>query len=267
VATYAIGDIQGCMTSLERLLARLPLAADDRLWLVGDLVNRGPRSLDVLRWARGQGARVTAVLGNHDLHFLGRVAGTAAAKRRDTLDALLAAPDLEALCDWLRAQRLVHVEAGRLLVHAGLHPRWSAARARALAAELEVGLRASTWKRWLALLDGPTPRWHDDLDSGPRIRALLAYFVRVRTCAADGTPNPDFDGHPVDAPRGYVPWYALPDAAWADHEVVFGHWAALGLDLGARHIATDSGCVWGKRLSAVRLEDRAVFQVDAADRG
>ncbi|MCE9580689.1 MAG: symmetrical bis(5'-nucleosyl)-tetraphosphatase [Deltaproteobacteria bacterium] len=264
MALYAIGDVQGCMTSLERLLARLPLTADDRLWLVGDLVNRGPRSLEVLRWARGE-PRVTVVLGNHDLHLLGRIAGTAAAKRRDTLDSVLAAPDIEALADWLRAQPLIHVEAGRILVHAGLHPRWSATTARALAAELEAGLRAPTWKRWLAQLDGATPRWRDALTGAERVRGLLSYFVRVRTCSPDGAANPDFDGHPRDAPKGFAPWFALPEPAWGDHEVVFGHWAALGLDLGKRHVATDSGCVWGKRLSAVRLDDRAVFQVNAAE--
>src|SRR5450432_4875479 len=125
MATYAIGDIQGCMTTLERLLARLALGPADRVWLVGDLVNRGPRSLDVLRWAIGMGERAVVVLGNHDLHLLSRAAGASKAKKRDTLDDVLAAPDLGALCDWLRTRPLIHVDAGHVMVHAGLHPRWS----------------------------------------------------------------------------------------------------------------------------------------------
>src|SRR5688572_27562554 len=142
MALYAIGDIQGCMDSLERLLAAIDYQRGrDRLWLVGDLVNRGPRSLDTLRWARDQGDSVVAVLGNHDLHLLARAAGTADAKRRDSLDDVLAAPDCDELIDWLRARPLLHVEDGHVLVHAGLHPRWTVARASALAGELEAGLR------------------------------------------------------------------------------------------------------------------------------
>jgi len=266
VATYAIGDIQGCMSSLERLLERLPREPGDRLWLVGDLVNRGPRSLDVLRWARAQGDGLVTVLGNHDLHLLGRAAGTRAAGRRDTLDEVLAAPDAAELIDWLRARPLIHVEAGRILVHAGLHPRWTAARAVELATELSARLAGDDWRAVLAELRRDAPTWRDDLVGGERTRAALAWLVRARTCTPAGVLDEDFVGPPREAQPGYLPWFAVPGAAWADHEVVFGHWAALGLDLGAHHIATDSGCVWGHRLSAVRLEDRAVFQVGAAER-
>ena len=266
MARYAIGDIQGCMASLERLLAAIaPDPARDRLWLVGDLVNRGPRSLDVLRWARAQGDRVTTVLGNHDLHLLARAAGLAPAKRRDTLDAVLAAPDLGELVDWLRTRPLVHVEDGWVLVHAGLHPRWTAARARALAAEVEAGLRSPRWKEWLGQLLAASPPWRDDLAGAARGRSILSYLVRVRTCDRTGGLV-DFDGPPEHAPDGAVAWYALPDAAWRDHSVVFGHWAAQGLRLGDRWIATDAGCVWGKRLAAVRLDDRVATTVDAVER-
>ena len=266
MARYAIGDIQGCMASLERLLAAIAYdPARDRLWLVGDLVNRGPRSLDVLRWARGQGDRVVSVLGNHDLHLLARAAGLVAAKRRDTLDEVLAAPDLGALVDWLRSRPLLHVEDEWVLVHAGLHPRWTVARARALAAEVEAALRGPGWAQWLGQTLSAAPSWQDDLSGPARTRSILWYLVRARTCTIDGAPI-DFDGPPEEAPVGAVPWYAVPDAAWRDHTVVFGHWAAQGLRLGERWIATDAGCVWGKRLAAVRLEDRAVVQVKAVER-
>ncbi len=266
MATWAIGDVQGCMRSLERLLERIDFdAARDRLWLVGDLVNRGPRSADVLRWARAQGDAVTAVLGNHDLHLLARAAGAAGAKKRDTLDDVLGAADRDALIEWLRARPLVHVEAGWLMVHAGLHPRWSAPRARALAAELEAGLRGEAWRTWIAQLVGKGPPWRDELTGAARLRSLLGYFVRLRTCDATGAPDVDFDGHPDEAPRGHRPWFALPSPAWADHTVVFGHWAALGLRLGPGHCGLDSGCVWGHALTALRLDDRRVVQVEAAE--
>jgi bis(5'-nucleosyl)-tetraphosphatase (symmetrical) len=267
MALYAIGDVQGCMDSLERLLSAIDYQRGrDRLWLVGDLVNRGPRSLDTLRWARAQGDAVVAVLGNHDLHLLARAAGTTEAKRRDSLDDVLAAPDRDELIDWLRARPLVHVEDGMVLVHAGLHPRWTAERARALAGELEAGLRAPAWKQWLAQLGGAAPRWSESLEGAARVRALLSFFVRVRCCDRDDAePVTDFDGAPEDAPEGTVPWYALPDPAWADHTVIFGHWAAHGLRMGERWIATDAGCVWGNGLTAVRLPDRTVTQVKSVE--
>lgn len=253
------------MATLERLLAAIAYdPRRDHLWLVGDLVNRGPRSLDVLRWARAQGDAVTAVLGNHDLHLLARAGGVAPAKRRDTLDEVLAATDRDLLIDWLRRRPLVHLEDRWLLVHAGLHPRWTAARARTLAGELEAGLRSARWHEWLGQTLAAAPPWRDDLAGPARARAILAYLARVRTIDADGAAI-DFDGPPEQAPAGARPWYAVEGAAWRDHTVVFGHWAAHGLRLGDRWIATDAGCVWGKRLAAVRLEDRAVFQVDAVE--
>ncbi len=267
MALYAIGDVQGCMASLERLLTAIDYQPDrDRLWLVGDLVNRGPRSLDVLRWARAQGDAVVAVLGNHDLHLLARAAGAAEAKRRDSLDAVLAAPDRDELVDWLRARPLVHVEDGHALVHAGLHPGWTVTRARELAAELEAALRGPDWRRWMTQLGGAAPPWRDELEGAARVRALLGFFVRVRCCDRDdAAPVTDFDGPPEEAPDGAVPWYALAEPAWTDHTVVFGHWAAHGLRMGERWIATDAGCVWGHGLAAVRLPDRTVTLVKSVE--
>ncbi len=267
MARYAIGDIQGCMASLERLLALVAyVPAHDRLWLVGDLVNRGPRSLDVLRWAMAQGDSVTCVLGNHDLHLLARAAGVGTPKKRDTLDEVLDAPDADRVIDWLRARPVLHADATHVMVHAGLHPRWTVDVAAALAREIEAELRGPAWRVFLSKLGGPPPRWSERLGGSDRWRAILAYLVRVRTCHPDGRVEPAFDGHPGEAPAGCVPWFALPEPAWATtHTAVFGHWAALGLDLGPRHIATDTGCVWGKSLTAVRLDDRMVFQVKAVE--
>jgi len=268
VARYAIGDIQGCMASLERLLGLIDFSPiRDQLWLVGDLVNRGPRSLDVLRWAHGLGNVVTCVLGNHDLHLLARAAGAADEKKRDTLDDVLAASDSERLIDWLRHRPLLHSDSSLVLVHAGLHPQWTVDDARARAAEIEHELRGPSWRAFLAqIAGGRPPRWDPRLGGGDRWRAILAYLVRVRTCRPDGRVDPDFDGPPSQAPPGSVPWFAMPNPAWATHTVVFGHWAALGLDIGSHHLAIDTGCVWGKSLSALRLDDRMVFQVKAVER-
>jgi bis(5'-nucleosyl)-tetraphosphatase (symmetrical) len=266
MARYAIGDVQGCMASLERLLALVGFSPGrDDLWMVGDLVNRGPRSLDVLRWAHRLGDAVTCVLGNHDLHLLARAAGTVGAKPRDTLDAVLAAPDRDRLLDWLRAQPLVVTTATHALVHAGLHPRWTIDDALALAGELETQLRGPTWRSFVAQLGGTPPRWSPHLGGGDRWRAILAYFVRARMLKPDGRVEPDYDGPPAGAPPGCVAWFREPNAGWATHTVVFGHWAALGLDLGRHHIALDTGCVWGRQLTAIRLDDRMVFQVKAVE--
>jgi bis(5'-nucleosyl)-tetraphosphatase (symmetrical) len=266
MATYAIGDIQGCMSSLERLLALIAFApGSDRLWLCGDLVNRGPHSLDVLRWARGLGSAVTCVLGNHDLHLLARAAGAAAEKKRDTLDEVLRARDADRLVDWLRTRPLLHVEDGFAMVHAGLHPAWTIDDARARAGEIERELAAPTWRAFLSQLHGPTPRWHAGLGGGDRWRAIVAYLVRARTLTTDGRIDDRYSGPPAEAPAGRVPWFAFPDARWTSHTVVFGHWAALGLDIGPHHVALDTGCVWGQALTAFRLDDRSVFQVKAVE--
>jgi bis(5'-nucleosyl)-tetraphosphatase (symmetrical) len=249
VATYAIGDVQGCMASLERLLALIDFSPpEDRLWLVGDLVNRGPRSLDVLRWAYDNDSVITCVLGNHDLHLLARAAGAADAKKRDTLDDVLNARNSERLLTWLRHRPLIHVQHDFVLVHGGLHPQWTILDARARAAEIEHQLRVPTWR---AFLD----RW----------RAILAYLARARMLRADGRVEPDYDGPPAQAPAGLTPWFAVPDAAWRTHTILFGHWSALGLDLGSHHVALDTGCVWGRSLTALRLDDRMVFQAKSVE--
>jgi bis(5'-nucleosyl)-tetraphosphatase (symmetrical) len=266
VARYAIGDVQGCFASLQRLLALIDWSPQrDELWLVGDLVNRGPRSLDTLRWVVEHESRVTVVLGNHDLHFLARAAGAANAKKRDTLDELLAAKDRDRLVDWLRRRPLAHVDGAHIMVHAGIHPAWTVEATRERAAEIEHELAGPSWRAFLAHRRGPPPRWNPRLGGSDRHRAILAYLVRVRMLEADGRVEPDFAGHPSEGPAGCVPWFQFPERAWATHTAVFGHWAALGLDIGTRHLGIDTGCVWGNSLTAIRLDDRSVFQVKAVE--
>jgi bis(5'-nucleosyl)-tetraphosphatase (symmetrical) len=262
--TYAIGDIHGCFATLEELLARIRFEPEqDRLWLVGDLVNRGPRSLEVLRWARGLGHRAVTVLGNHDLHLLALAAGVARPRRGDTLAEVLAAPDAGELLSWLRHRPLLHREGNRILVHAGLLPAWTLAAAERAAREAEAGLRGEQWGALLAALrHGSFPGWSADLRLAERRRLALAAFSMLRTVAPDGRPCLDYSGPPHEAPAGCSPWWEPPSRRRRGSTVVFGHWAALGAHLLPQRgvVALDSGCAWGGPLSAYRLEDGALFQ-------
>lgn len=252
MATYAIGDVQGCMESLERLLRLIDYRRRrDRLWLAGDLVDRGPRSADVLRWARAAGDDVVAVLGNHDVHLLARAAGRAAKKKRDTLDDVLHAPDRDELVAWLRHRPLVHRERGFFLVHAGVLPTTDLDEAERLARQIETALRGPEGDRLLG----------DGGDRG-RLRQGLAVFTKLRVCTPEGRADFDFDGGPGDAPRGMRPWYELRH----DRETLLhGHWSRLGFLAEPGHFALDSGCVYGGALTAVRLEDRKVFRQPNAE--
>ena len=267
MATYAIGDIQGCYRTLQLLLKRVRFdTADDRLWLVGDLVNRGPRSLKVLRWVREQGDRVTVVLGNHDLHLLGRAFETRASKSRDTLDPILKAPESTELVDWLLRRPLLHREGEFVLVHAGLLPSWTLERAGELAREVEMVLAGPKPRRLLqALVDARPPAWREGLDEEDRWRVTVQALTRLRTCREDDRVCEGFSGPPEQAPDGCRPWFERRDDHAAGVTVVCGHWATLGLRLQPGLMALDSGCVWGRVLTAVRLEDREVFQEPLAE--
>ncbi len=268
MATYAIGDVHGCHGTLTRLLQRIGYdRRRDRLWLVGDLVNRGPRSLAVLRWAADlDPARAVAVLGNHDLHLLARAEGVAAARRRDTLNEVLAARDRDDLLAWLRARPLVHREDGWTMVHAGLLPEWTAAAAAELAGEVEERLQGDTGKRLLATYrDSPPGRFRESLSPAARRRLALAALTRLRTVDGRGRMTADFSGAPADAPAGHLPWFAVPGRKSRKSRIVFGHWAALGLHLTDSLAGLDTGCVWGRALTALRLDDGRVFQEPAAD--
>ena len=268
MATYAIGDIQGCFETLTRLLERVGLnPRRDRIWLVGDLVNRGPRSLDVLRWAYTFGDRLTAVLGNHELNLLAAAAGIRKIKPRDTLEEILVAPDREQLLEWLACRPLVHVEEPFVLVHAGLLPAWSVVQARELAAEVESELRSEDRVHVLnALFEDPNPlSWNESLSGTERLRAITNVLTRMRTCTKEGRMCLDFSGPPDAAPSGCIPWFDLPTRSRRSETVICGHWAALGLRLEGNLMAIDTGCVWGGALTAIRLEDRKIFQEPLVD--
>lgn len=262
MATYAIGDIQGCYDEMRRLLDTIAFdPARDQLWLVGDLVNRGPQSLAVLRYVHGLGERAITVLGNHDLHLLVVAAGVRKPHREDTLDALLAAPDRDELLDWLRRQRLMHAGAGYAMLHAGLLPQWSIAQALALAREVEAALQGPDYGEFLQRMYGNEPvQWHDNLAGYDRLRIVVNAMTRMRLCTPEGTMEFTHKTGLKGMPAGYLPWFDVPSRASRDTPVLFGHWAALGLILRPDLIGLDSGCAWGRRLSAVRLEDRRLFQ-------
>ena len=267
MATYAIGDLQGCFSSLEELLEQIAFdARRDRLWFVGDLVNRGKESLAALRFVKGLGAVAVTVLGNHDLHLLCVAGGFAKAHRGDTLDEILAAPDREELLEWVRGRPMMHVENGHALVHAGLLPQWTVAQAQALACEVEAALRGPDHREFLRALYGNRPdRWSDDLSGMDRLRVITNAMTRLRLCTSEGVMEFNHKGKVDLSPPGYFPWYAVPGRASLGARIIFGHWSALGLKLEGDILALDTGCLWGGCLSAVRLEDRALFQVSCAE--
>lgn len=263
MATYAVGDIQGCCTELHKLLALVRFdPAKDKLWLVGDLVNRGPDSLGVLRLVKSLGNAAITVLGNHDLHLLAVAEGVAELHQSDTLNDILAAPDRDELLGWLRAQRLLHVEGRFVLVHAGLLPSWTVAQAQQLAQEAEAALYGSHYHEYLTRMYGNHPdHWEDGLTGYKRLRVITNAFTRMRICTAQGGMEFKFKSEVKNIPAGYFPWFEVPGRASADATVVCGHWSALGLKVTSQIIALDTGCLWGGPLSAIRLEDRRVFQV------
>ncbi len=263
MATYAIGDIQGCYSAFRRLLDQLRFdPARDRLWLVGDLVNRGPDSLAVLREVKALGDSAITVLGNHDLHLLTIAAGHRAPHRDDTIADILAAPDRDELIDWLMRRPLVVVDGERLLVHAGLLPGWTPATALMLAREVEAKLASADALRFLSVLYGDQPNtWRDDLDGDDRLRAIVNVCTRLRFCAPDGRMEFREKRGRGHAPEGYLPWFSQPARASAGMLVVCGHWSTLDLDLAPNVVMLDSGCLWGGSLTAMRLPDRRLYQI------
>lgn len=266
MATWAIGDIQGCFATLQLLLRRIQFdPAEDRLLLVGDLVNRGPSSLEVLRWARDAGGSLVAVLGNHDIKLLARDCGAWDDSHDDTLGPVLDAPDRRELVEWLAARPFAHVHDQVLVVHAGLPPTWSAHEAAALAEEASEALRGRDRRKLLeALREHPPRAWDENLTGWPRLAFIVNALTRLRTCTPDGIACESFTGSPEAAPEGCVPWFDLPRRSH-DARIVFGHWAALGVLIRKDVVALDSGCVWGRHLSAWCLEDGRLEQEACAD--
>jgi len=263
MALYAIGDIQGCHAEFCQLLDLIAFApTSDRLWLVGDLVNRGPESLAVLREVRKLGDAATTVLGNHDFHLLTVAAGHRSPHRSDTLNAILQAPDRDELIGWLAARPLVVVEGERLLVHAGLLPQWTPATALMLSREVQQMLAGDRAQEFLSVLYGDEPRqWTEDLSGYDRLRVAVNACTRLRFCTADGTMEFREKRGPAHTPEGFLPWFAQPDRLTARMTVVCGHWSTLDLMLAPDVLMLDSGCLWGGTLTGIRLDDRRVMQV------
>ena len=263
MAIYAIGDIQGCYDELNELLDLIGYAPDrDRLWFVGDLVNRGPGSLQTLRLVKAMGDNAITVLGNHDFHLLRLAAGFGREHREDTLRMVLEAPDRNSLIDWLLQRPLAHREDGWLLIHAGLVPQWTAKRTVELAREVEGVLASDRRAEFLDLLYGDEPdRWDDSLEGFDRWRVIVNVLARLRFCDAGGRMEFREKRGAEFPPPGMRAWFQHPTRASADHTVVCGHWSTQELTLAPNVLMLDSGCLWGGTLTAVRLEDRRVYQV------
>ncbi len=258
MAVYAIGDVQGCYDSLRQLLDKLRFdPARDKLWFTGDLVNRGPCSAKVLRLVRGLGARAVTVLGNHDLHLLAVATGARPPSPKDSFGDVLAADDRDELLDWLRHRPLLHhdAELGYTLVHAGLLPQWDLAIAKHLAAEVEAVLRGPQSTAFLAQMYGDAPDcWDDALLGTARWRVIVNAFTRLRYCLPDGRMDLAPVGPPGTQPPGRLPWFRIPGRKTGDERVIFGHWSMLGPYCGDGVLAIDSGCLWGRQLTAARLD-------------
>ena len=257
MAVYAIGDVQGAYVELQRLLEYVNFGHDDHLWFVGDLVNRGPQSLEVLRFVRALGSRAVSVLGNHDLHLLAVAAGTRRANPGDTFGDVLSAPDREALLEWLRHRPLLHDEPayGYTLIHAGLAPQWDRRAALACASEVEAILRGDDWREFLGKMYGSRPdQWSEALRGWDRLRFILNCFTRLRYCDAAGRLHLKEKGSVHDRGDGLLPWFEVPNRMNRDMNLVFGHWSTLGRYHAPGIFALDSGCIWGGALTALRID-------------
>jgi bis(5'-nucleosyl)-tetraphosphatase (symmetrical) len=270
MALYAIGDIQGCDDELGALLQALKFSVDrDRLWFVGDLVNRGPASLKTLRRIKALGDAATVVLGNHDLHLLSVALGQSRLRSDDTLDELLAAPDRDALVEWLLYRPLLQEDPSQnlCLLHAGLAPQWDMDTARACAREFEQALRRNP-QRLLERMYGDDPkRWHPALAGPERLRFIVNCFTRLRYVDADGALALRAKGSPRrDKSKSLIPWFEAPDARWHGPRIVFGHWSTLGFVANDDIVSLDTGCVWGGSLTALRLDVLGAAPVQVACR-
>ena len=267
VADYAIGDIQGCYQQLLQLLDKINFDThNDRLWLVGDLVNRGPQSLDVLRFVQLLAITPVITLGNHDLHLLARAFGRIKVKQHDdSLDDILSAPDGLTLCHFLRKQKVLHhdKELNVVMTHAGIAPCWDLDKAKLLARELEKLLQGDDYLSFFDSMYGNLPDiWSDDLTGCDRLRLITNYFTRMRFCYPDGRLNLSYKGTIANAPKPLIPWFKVPNRKRLTQDVVFGHWAALQGQVDVSHLhAIDTGCLWGGDLTALRLQDKKRFTV------
>ncbi|MEP6966147.1 MAG: symmetrical bis(5'-nucleosyl)-tetraphosphatase [Polaromonas sp.] len=264
MSLYCIGDLQGCLSPFQRLLEKIDFSPSrDTLFLLGDLVNRGPDSLGVLRCLTALGESARCLLGNHDLHLLALWQGVREPGRKDTTQAVLQAPDGDALLDWLRHRSMAIAQHGWLMVHAGVLPQWSVAQTMALAAEVEQALRGCGLKSFLSTMYGNLPnQWHDGLQGADRLRVIVNALTRLRFCTPQGVMDFSSSESATKAPPGHLPWFEVPVRLSRDTPIVFGHWSTLtqdarGTGLRGKVLPLDTGCVWGGCLTAARLGDEA----------
>ena len=265
---YLVGDVQGCDDALARLLAEIGFSPSrDRIVLLGDLVNRGPASLAVLQRVVALGEAAVCLLGNHDLHLLAVAHGARTLRKGDTFADVLEDPHAARWIDWLRQQRLAHLEAGWLCVHAGVVPQWSTAQTLALAGEVQALLQGPSLADFLQQMYGNEPtRWNSEFKDAERTRFVINALTRLRFCTADGTLDFKTKEGAGAAPAGFMPWFDVPGRETADQPIAFGHWSTLGLVNTPTLLATDTGCVWGGSLTAVRVDGgrRDVVQVQCS---
>lgn len=276
MATYALGDIQGCYKPLRCLLEQIDFNSNrDTLWFAGDLVNRGPQNLETLRYIMSLGKSAKSVLGNHDLHLLAVAAGSAKIKKKDTIQDILDAPDRSEIIEWLKQQTLIisePINQGKAapvytLVHAGIPPQWSIQDALKFAGEVSSTIRSEHSKDFFDVMYGNEPaQWSDSLTGHDRLRIITNYLTRMRFCQANGTLELKTKSAPHKAPKGYKPWFLIESRKTINDNILFGHWAALKGETGDQKVhAIDTGCVWGNKLSALRLEDETLFSCDCND--
>ena len=260
MAIYAIGDIQGCYDDLLRLVDKLNFDPTcDQLWFTGDLVNRGPKSLETLRYVKGLGDSAVAVLGNHDLHLLAIAYKKQKTRKKDSLQQILLAPDREELLTWLRHQPLLHYQHNFCMVHAGLPAQWELKQAQKMARKVEKLLQGPDYANFLKKMYGNHPNiWSDDLKGTKRARFIVNCLTRMRYCTAKGKLDFHHHGKPGSPPDKPIPWFEVPDRKSASLTIIFGHWSTLGFYAGNNCYGLDTGCLWGRQLTALRLDDRSM---------
>lgn len=257
MAIYAIGDIQGCYDALRRLLDRIDFnPVVDQLWLAGDLVNRGPHSLETLRFVMGLADSAVTVLGNHDLHLIATALSLGKVGKKDTLSPILKAPDCDELISWLRHRSLFHRDAGFCMLHAGLPPQWDLTLTEKMARLVERAIQGPDHFRFFASMYGNKPtRWSDDMSQNEQLRFAVNCFTRLRYCDVDGEIDFVHKGPPGSQPAHLMPWFMVPNRKTADLRIIFGHWSTLGFHAGNNVFGIDTGCLWGGQLTALKLAD------------